>query len=55
VDRFAGKIEEWVDRSRGRIRADVAHEQLVRDGLHGLGAHDAPGGRVEEWQPPKTP
>src|SRR5437667_1254582 len=24
VDPFAEKIEEWVDRSRGRIRADVA-------------------------------
>src|SRR5438034_5732039 len=26
VDAFAVKIEEWVDRSRGRIRADVAHQ-----------------------------
>src|SRR3954462_6656478 len=26
VDAFAAKIEEWVDRSRGRIRADVAHQ-----------------------------
>jgi 2-hydroxychromene-2-carboxylate isomerase len=29
VDRFAGKIDEWVDRSQGRIRADKAHERLV--------------------------
>ena len=24
VDAFAAKIEEWVDRSRGKVRADVA-------------------------------
>jgi hypothetical protein len=35
VDPFAGKIEEWVERSRGRIRADVAHERLVAMGYRG--------------------
>ncbi|MCA1697650.1 MAG: IS21 family transposase [Actinobacteria bacterium] len=35
VDRFAVKIEEWVDRSRGRIRADKAHERLVAMGYMG--------------------
>jgi transposase len=35
VDAFAEKIEEWVDRSRGRIRADVAHERLVAMGYLG--------------------
>ena len=35
VDAFAGKIEEWVDRSRGRIRADVAHQRLVAMGYMG--------------------
>lgn len=29
------KIEEWVDRSRGRIRADVAHQRLVAMGYMG--------------------
>jgi hypothetical protein len=32
VDAFVEKIEEWVDRSRGRIRADVAHQRLVAMG-----------------------
>src|SRR4051794_17453593 len=32
---FAVKIEEWVDRSRGRIRADVAHQRLVAMGYLG--------------------
>jgi hypothetical protein len=45
VDPFAGKIEEWVQRSRGRIRADRAHERLVLIGLRRFGAHDAAGGR----------
>src|SRR3954464_8100179 len=35
VDAFAAKIEEWVDRSRGRIRADVAHPRLVAMGYLG--------------------
>ena len=32
IDPFLDKIEEWVDRSQGLIRADVAHDKLV-DGL----------------------
>src|ERR1700677_911096 len=32
VDGFAGKIEELVERSRGKIRADKAHETLVAIG-----------------------
>ena len=35
VDAFAEKIEEWVDRSRGKIRADVAHQRLVAMGYLG--------------------
>jgi transposase len=35
VDPFADKIAEWVERSRGQIRADVAHERLVAMGYRG--------------------
>jgi transposase len=35
VDPFAEKIEEWVERSRGKIRADRAHERLVLMGYRG--------------------
>jgi transposase len=35
VGAFAEKIEEWVDRSRGKIRADVAHQRLVAMGYLG--------------------
>ena len=35
VDGFAEKVEEWVDRSRGKIRADVAHQRLVAMGYLG--------------------
>src|SRR4051794_38088218 len=35
VDPFAGKIVEWVQRSRGKIRADRAHERLVLMGYRG--------------------
>ena len=34
---FAAKIDEFVDRSSGRIRADVAHEKLVAIGYQGSG------------------
>jgi transposase len=35
VDRYAGKIDELVERSRGRIRADKVHERLVAMGYRG--------------------
>src|SRR4051812_49644186 len=35
VDAFAEKIEEWVDRSRGKVRADVAHQRLLAMGYRG--------------------
>jgi transposase len=35
VDGFAKKVEEWVDRSRGKIRADVCHQRLVAMGYLG--------------------
>src|SRR3954465_5408768 len=35
VDAFAEKIEEWVGRSRGKVRADVAHQRLVAMGYLG--------------------
>jgi hypothetical protein len=35
VDPFLAKLEEWVDRSRGKIRADVAHDKLVALGYDG--------------------
>jgi transposase len=35
VDPFAGKVDELVDRSRGRIGADQAHRKLVAMGYEG--------------------
>src|SRR3954447_9873212 len=35
VDALVGKIEEWLKRSRGRVRADVAHRKLVAMGYQG--------------------
>ncbi|QIS23414.1 IS21 family transposase [Nocardia terpenica] len=35
IDPFMGKIEEWVDKSGGRIRADVVHERLRAMGFTG--------------------
>ena len=33
IDAFLDKIEEWVEASKGRIRADKAHEKLLALGL----------------------
>ena len=44
VDPFAEKIEEWVERSRGKIRADRAHEKLVAMGYRSAR-------RAERWRP----
>jgi transposase len=35
IDEFLPKIEEWIERSKGRLRADVAHEKLVALGYTG--------------------
>jgi transposase len=35
IDPFLGKVEEWVDRSKGQVRADVVHERLVEVGFGG--------------------
>ena len=35
IDEFLPKVEEWVERSRGKVRADKAHEKLVAMGYTG--------------------
>ena len=45
IDEFLDKLEEWVERSQGKIRADVAHDKLVAMGFAGFGAHHPAGGR----------
>jgi transposase len=35
ADTFADKIDQWVDRSSGKIRADVIHDRLVAMGYSG--------------------
>jgi len=34
-DTFADKIDQWVDKSSGKIRADVVHDRLVAMGYSG--------------------
>ena len=35
TDPFLPKIEEWMEASRGKIRADKAHDKLLALGYHG--------------------
>jgi transposase len=35
IDPFLDKIEEWVDQSKAKIRADVVHDRLVKMGHRG--------------------
>ena len=35
IDPFKEKLEEWVDQSNGKVRADVAHDKLVSLGYTG--------------------
>ncbi len=35
IDPFLAKVEEWVDASKGKVRADVAHDKLVALGFAG--------------------
>ena len=35
LDPYLAKLEEWVERSHGRVRADIAHEKLLALGFDG--------------------
>ena len=35
IDEYLPKVEEWVERSKGKVRADVAHDKLVALGYAG--------------------
>ena len=35
LDPYLAKLEEWVERSHGRVRADIAHEKLCALGFDG--------------------
>ncbi|MFN8079391.1 MAG: IS21 family transposase [Kineosporiaceae bacterium] len=35
IDAYLAKVEEWVERSKGKVRADVAHEKLAALGYLG--------------------
>jgi transposase len=35
IDPYLAKVEEWVERSKGKLRADVAHEKLLALGYAG--------------------
>jgi len=35
MDEFMPKVEEWVERSGGKIRADVVHDKLLAVGFTG--------------------
>ncbi|WAP52879.1 hypothetical protein OL239_06970 [Arthrobacter sp. ATA002] len=50
TDPFLSKIEEWIEGSKGRIRADKAHEKRrehTRRGLVPQRDHDAEAGKRE--------
>lgn len=35
IDDFLAKIEEWVERSHGKVRADIVHDKLLAQGYEG--------------------
>ena len=35
IDEYLPKIEEWVEHSKGRVRADIAHDKLLALGFTG--------------------
>jgi hypothetical protein len=43
IDPYLAKVEEMVDRSKGKIRADIAHRKITAMGYRGRSGR--PGGR----------
>jgi hypothetical protein len=41
IDALLPKLEEWVEHSRGRIRADVVHDKLAALAMWGRNAPPA--------------
>jgi hypothetical protein len=37
IDEFLSKLEEWMEHSTGKIRAEVAHQKLLAAGHRGVG------------------
>ena len=48
IDAFMAKVEELVDASKGKIRADKGARAPRRDGVHRHGTHDPAGGAAGE-------
>lgn len=44
IDEYLDKLEVWVERSNGKVRADVVHDELVALGYCGLKHHGFHGG-----------
>jgi hypothetical protein len=56
VDPYLEKLEEWVDRSRGKVRADVAHDKLIALGYTGSeGARIIPTPSATSGRTPSRP
>lgn len=43
IDDYLAKIEEWIDRSKGKVRADIVHERFDRARLRRHRTHHPPG------------
>ena len=41
IDEFLPKLEEWMEASQGKVRADVCHDKLVAMGYSGLGRNSS--------------
>src|SRR5512142_1898282 len=55
IDGFMPKIEEVVDRSKGKIRADIAHRKLTAMGYRGRGGEAGLAGRPAPALPALDP
>ena len=42
IDEFLPKLEELIERSKGKIRADVAHDKIAAMGFSGVNDHEIP-------------
>ena len=52
IDPFLPKLEEWVERSRGKIRADVAFDKLELLGFEGSDQRPSARSRSRRRRPP---
>lgn len=55
IDDYLAKIEEWIDRSKGKVRAEIVHERLIVVCVDEFGPLNLQPRKGKSWRPATHP